>query len=145
MGANYFISRDWFFQLSCLRFLRMWGGDEQALSLATWLAGGSVRLAKSVRIGHKFLIEGKETQTYGVPPGSIIFNKLFLMNVLLPSDVASKLSTLLIQNSDVRETEVAKRLYYDNYHLVAQERIRFQSMFTRDFQKLCDHFKVPLP
>jgi glycosyltransferase involved in cell wall biosynthesis len=145
MGAAYFISRDWFFTLSCLRFLRIWGGDEQALSIASWLAGGSVRLAKSVRIGHKFLIDKKEVQTFGVPPGYVIWNKLHLINSLLPKEIAGKLSNLLLAGKDTRDIECAKKLYKDDYHITAAERVRYSNLFTRLFEWYCEKFHIPIP
>jgi glycosyltransferase involved in cell wall biosynthesis len=145
MGAAYFISRDWFFTLSCLRFLRIWGGDEQALSITSWLAGGSVRLAKSVRIGHKFLIDKKEVQTFGVPPGYVIWNKLHLINSILPKEIAGKLSNLLLAGKDTRDIECAKRLYKDDYHITCVERARYAALFTRSFESYCEKFSIPIP
>lgn len=145
MGAAYFISRSWFFELSALRFLSMWGGDEQALSLASWLAGGSVRMARSVRIGHKFLIEGREVQAWSAPPGVIVFNKLFLVNAMLETSIADRLTGLLLANVDPREADAAKKLYRDQYFIVAQERARYRKLFTRSFAWYCDKFQIPVP
>lgn len=145
MGASYFISRNWFFELSALRFLSMWGGDEQALSLASWMAGGSVIMARSVRIGHKFLIEGREVQAYGTPPGVVVFNKLFLINAMLPTPMADRLTGLLLTNIDPREADAAKKLYRDQYFLVAQERTRYRKLFTRTFEWYCDRFQIAVP
>jgi len=145
MGACYFISRDWFLHLAPTRYLRTWGCDEQMISLKSWFAGGSVRLAKSVRIGHKFLIDKKEVQTFGVPPGHVIWNKLFAMHTLLPPDIASRLSDILLAGKDTRDIEVAKRMYKDDYHLIAMEKARNATMFTRDLLWYCDKFGIPLP
>ena len=145
MGAGYFINREWFFHLSCLRYLSPWGCDEQALSLASWLAGGSVRMARSVRIAHKFLIAGKEKQVWGCPPGRIVFNKMLVINSMLPEFTARKLTDLLLANTDQREAEVAKRLYRDEFFLVACEKARYQHLFTRSFGWFCDKFSIPMP
>ena len=145
MGACYFVSRDWFLFLSPTRYLRTWGCDEQMISLKSWLAGGSVRLAKSVKIGHKFLIKGKEKQCWGAPHGDFVWNKLFAMNTLLPPDLAVKLSNLLLSGSATGDNEAAKRLYRDNYHIVATERAMNKTLFTRDFDWYCAKFGIPLP
>lgn len=146
MGACYFISREWFLTLSPTRYLRTWGCDEQLISLKSWFAGGSVRLAKNVRIGHKFLIDGVEKQCFGVAPGYVIFNKLFAINTLLfPPEVAVKLTTALLSGKGMHDIEAAKKLYKDDYHIVATERYSNVRLFTRDLLWYCDKFKIPLP
>jgi len=147
MGACYFISRDWFFHLGALRFLRTWGCDEQMLSLKSWLAGGSVRLAKLVKIGHKFLIDGKERQKFGVPPGHVLWNKFFAINTLLPREPAGRLSALVasVYGREAHDLEAATRMYRDDYHLIAQEREYNRSIFTRDLAWYCKRFGIPMP
>lgn len=103
-----------------------------------------MRLAKHVRVGHKFLMKG-ESQTFGVAPGHIIRNKLFSMHTLLPHDLAVKLSELLMAIEPPRETEVARQLFRDDYYLIQQERAFNDSIFTRDFRWLADRFGIPIP
>jgi glycosyltransferase involved in cell wall biosynthesis len=144
MGAAYIVSREWFLHLSPTRYLRSWGCDEQQISAKSWLAGGSVRLAKSVKIGHKFL-RGKEVQNFGIQPGVVLRNKLFSINTLCPPDLASQLSGLLLTASPIRESEPGLRLFRDDYYLVGEELAYNQSIFTKDFRWLADKFQIPLP
>jgi glycosyltransferase involved in cell wall biosynthesis len=145
MGAAYFVSRDWFLHLSPTRYLRTWGCDEQMISMKSWLAGGSVRMAKSVRIGHKFLMKN-EVQRFGVPQGHVIWNKMFAITTLLPDDLATCLFEKLTNNpKEQRDVEVAKKMFRDDYHLVAQERAFNQSIFVHDAYWYADKFRIPLP
>lgn len=144
MGACYFVSRDWFLTLSPTRFLCPWGCDEQALSIASWLAGGSVRLAKEVKIGHKFS-EDNEPKSFGIAPGRILFNKLLVMNAMFPGPLAQRLSQLLLDSSDQREAEVARRMYHDNFFLVGLEQAKYESLFTKSIEWYCEKFGIPLP
>lgn len=144
MGACYLINREWFLRLSATRFLYPWGCDEQNLSIATWLAGGTVRLAKNIEVGHKFLLPN-EKQSFGVPPGSVVFNKLASMASLLPPPVAAKLIPLLLDSTEQRDREVAKRMFKDLYFLVATQKAHFQSIFVREFSWYCEKFHIPVP
>jgi hypothetical protein len=52
MGACYCLRRDWYFQIgSPLAIFEAWGGDEEILSVATWMMGGRVWLLP-VTCGH---------------------------------------------------------------------------------------------
>ncbi len=54
MGACYFFPRKWYFHIGGMSGNKIWGSEEPFLSLKTYLAGGSIRIMKNVRIGHKF-------------------------------------------------------------------------------------------
>lgn len=145
MGAAYFMSREWFLKLAPTRFLRIWGCDEQMISLKTWLAGGSVRLAKNVRIGHKFLLAGKEKQPWGVPPGYVLWNKLFAIYTLLPANMAETLSRLLRNTNSGHDMRAAERMFHDDFYLVAQEQALNRSLFVHNIGWYCSKFQIPLP
>lgn len=144
MGACYLCAREWFLHLSATRFLYPWGCDEQNLSLATWLAGGAVRLAKKIEVGHKFLLPN-ERQGFGTPPGCVVFNKLASMASLLPAPLAAKLGHLLLDSTEQRDREVAKRMFKDLYFLVANQKAHFQSILTRSFESYCEKFGIAVP
>lgn len=145
MGACYFVSRNWFLHLSPTRYLRTWGGDEQMLSLKSWLAGGSVRLAKNVRIAHKFLIEGKEKQPWAAPVGHVTWSKLFAINTLLPEDMAAKLTEKLLAQTNPLDADWARRALKADWFLVATERALNRTLFTRDIEWFAKKFNIPLP
>lgn len=144
MGACYFVSREWFLKLSATRFLYPWGCDEQNLSIATWLAGGTVRLAKHIEVGHKFLLPN-ERQTFGVTPGCVVFNKMASMASILPHDLATKLIQLLLASTPPRDREPANRMFRDMHFLVATQKAHFESIFVRSFDWYCGRFGIALP
>lgn len=140
MGACYFINRDWFLQLDALRHLRIWGGDEQELSLKAWLSGGEIRLLKSVRIGHKFR-EGKVTSSF-VMPWHVLYNKLFVAHTCLPTDDAIRL-----QMKMQREMQfgIALKAIHSDWHLVETARAYNSRIFTRSFSWILERFNLPFP
>jgi len=147
MGAAYFISRDWFFRLGATRFLRTWGCDEQMLSIKSWLAGGEVRMLKSVRIGHKFLLPD-ERQGFAPPMGHVLWNKIFAINTLLPEAMAERMMTLLQSNTPAKEQRdilAALDLMRRDWHLIAQERACNATIFKHDIRWYADKFGIPLP
>lgn len=149
MGACYFINRDWFLELDCLRHFRLWGGDEQELSLKAWLAGGSIRLLKHVRLGHKF-------RTGGVGPSfkmawHDLYNKLFVIHTCFPADLARILQAKLGGQRGVEkygsasQFAIALKHLREDWHLVETARTRNLSLFTRDVRWLAQKFDLSLP
>lgn len=149
MGACYFINRDWFLELDCLRHFRLWGGDEQELSLKVWLAGGSIRLLKHVRLGHKF-------RTAGVGPAfkmawHDLYNKLFVIHTCFPLDLARILQAKLGGQRGVEkygsasQFAIALKHLREDWHLVETARTRNLSLFTRDVRWLAQKFGLSLP
>lgn len=144
MGACYFIPRNWFLHLAPTRFLRTWGCDEQMISLKTWLAGGCVRMAKNVRIGHKFLT-GTEKQPWGCPVGHVLWNKLFAINTLFPFELCKKLTERILAGNQTPDLEAARRLFKTDFYLVGQEWAFNRSIFTRSVEEYAKKFNIQLP
>jgi len=147
MGAGYFVNRSWFLHLDATRFLRTWGGDEIQLSMKSWLAGGSVRLLRSVRIGHRFP-EKQEHKWFNLPLGHVQFNKVMAAHSLFPADVASRLVDWVLTPQDknqVRDIEAAKLLVRSDWHIIAQEMARNKLIFQREPSWICDKFGLILP
>ena len=80
MGACYFMHKDWFRHIGGLWGNKFWGSEEPFLSLKTWLAGGEIRLAKTVRVGHQF----REAAPYATDSRYTAYNKLRSIITLLP-------------------------------------------------------------
>ena len=147
MGAGYFISREWFLHLGATRFLRSWGQDELFLSMKSWLAGGSVRMLRSVRIGHRFPAKG-EHKWFNLPFGHVQFNKVLAAYSLFPPETAKRLADWVLTPSkkeEARDIDAAKRLVQQDWHIIAQEMAYNQRIFCRDIIWLCDKFGIPLP
>lgn len=139
MGACYFINRDLYFRIRPLQFLRSWGGDEQALSLKCWLAGGTIRLASNVIVGHKFKKHGIRP----IEPSDPLYNKLFLIHTCLEPEYV-KYFTNALQRTRPDYRSAFKRLIAD-WHLVETERAHNQRVFTRTFGQFLEHFGFRLP
>lgn len=137
MGACYFMHREWFIYLNALRHLRLWGGDEQELSLKAWLSGGEIRLLKKVRIGHKFR-DGKVPSSF-VMPHHIIYNKLFILHTCLPPEMAIQLQMRM-----QRELQfgIALKALNADWHLVQTARAYNQQIFESNFQSLLTRFNL---
>lgn len=140
MGASYLMNREWFLKLQPLRHLRCWGGDEAMLSIKTWLAGGEVRLLRDMRIGHKFRNDTRPP--FRILPAEVLYNKLFAIHTLLPTDMAQ----LLIRHMRTQQGfEIANRMIVADWHLVEVERQFNAGIFLRDFRWLVDRFGLNMP
>lgn len=142
MGACYFIKRSYFLSLMPLRFLRSWGSDEFAMSLKVWLSGGSVKLMKNVRIGHKFRTR---KAPFPVLTWQSLYNKLFIAHTCLPADCAK-----IIQNKFIKSAELtfALRQIQSDWHLVEYEKARNAVFFKdseMDFPSLLAKFGLSFP
>ena len=145
MGAAYFVSRQWFLHTAPTLFLRTWGGDELMISMKSWMAGGSVRLLRNVRIGHRFPVAG-ERKRFGLPPGHAAFNKVMAAHTLFPAPVAKKLVDWVLSECSAQDRDAAELLTRQDWHIIAQEGHRNRSMlFTRSVDWLCSKFQIPMP
>jgi GT2 family glycosyltransferase len=147
MGAGYFISRDWFLHLGACCHLRSWGQDELFLSLKSWLSGGSVRMLRTVRIGHKFPVKG-ELKWFNLPPGHVARNKILAAHTLFPPDVAKRLVEWILTPQDkteMRDIEAARGLVIADWPIVAAEIARNGTIFKRDIAWICSKFNLPMP
>lgn len=138
MGASYFIHRDFFLGLNALRHLRSWGGDEQELSLKVWLAGGCIRMLKGAKIAHKFKLSALNK----IQPWEVAYNKLFLINTLLPKPHATAL--IARTHRDMHLTIASKRLRED-WHLVESELAHNAAVFRHDFWWYLEKFGLKCP
>jgi glycosyltransferase involved in cell wall biosynthesis len=138
MGACYFIHRDWFMHLRGWHQMRSWGGSEPIISTKVWLAGGEVRLMKSVRIGHKF----RSSAPYSTNISSIIYNKLAYMYMMFPGDLYERLAAKIPDDANkVAALELVQR----NKPQLDEERAYYKSIFTHDIYWLCEKFKIEIP
>lgn len=133
MGGAYFCSREKFLQLSVLRFLRIWGSDEVALSLAWWLSGGNCRIVPGLRIGHVFPSKG-DRSLWSCPMGPPTYNKLFILHTMLPVDYGNELKQKLESITNKLEWKAATEMAKRDWHIFETERARLQSLFTVPFE-----------
>ena len=138
MGACYFIHRDWYFYIKGLEQTMMWGSEEPILSTKTWLAGGEVRLMKSVRIGHKF----RDMSPYLTNVSHIQYNKLAYMYMLFSHDIYESLKSKFPNDGN---TNAALNLIEKNKCILNLEKKYYDSIFKYDIHWLCDKFKIKMP
>ena len=147
MGACYFISRSWYYKISPLRLLRSWGGDELMLSMKTWLAGGSIRMARTIRIGHRFLAKG-ERKPFSNPMGHVLWNKVMAAWTLFPPEIAERLEKRILETGrkeELRDREACRAMVRNDWHLIASEIQRNEFLFVFDAEWMADKFGLALP
>lgn len=54
LGAVYAMSKNWWNKIGGLKCLQCYGGDEQLLSISTYLKGGTCKLLSNVQVGHVY-------------------------------------------------------------------------------------------
>lgn len=137
MGANYFMHKSHFFKIRGYGDLKAWGSEEPCLSIKTWLSGGSVRLNKNVITGHMF----RNTAPYTTYLKHVLYNKIRLIQSLLPNDIAKLLISKLNKNTNFNE---AMALIKQEEKQIAEFKNYYQNIFTKDIYWLCEKFKIPI-
>lgn len=97
MGACYAMHKSWFLKIGGLKFLRGWGLDESALSLKTLIAGGEIRMFKSLKIAHKFRAE-PDRLPFRVDPVDFLSNCIALAHICCSPRTATTLTHSLGQD-----------------------------------------------
>lgn len=138
MGASYFIPREFFFRIGGLKSLRMWGSDEPFLSLKCWLAGGDVRIIKTVRIGHLF----RNTAPYSTGTYHLIYNKIRMCMELLDAPLREYLISKLPKDGNFH---AAMKQIQDDLRDIQEERKYLQSVFERDVTWFLNKFDITIP
>lgn len=138
MGGAYFVRRDWFFKIGGLEHNRMWGSEEPSLSIRTWLAGGSVRLAKDVRIGHMF----RSRSPYATDMSYLYYNKLRAMKTMFPNDAYEYLKSKM--PADGSTMSALRTLAMDPGSVEIERRYNL-SIAKFDLDWLCQKFNISQP
>jgi glycosyltransferase involved in cell wall biosynthesis len=138
MGASYVMPTDWFFHIGGLRLLKQYGSDEPLLALKTWLAGGDVRMCKSLRIGHLF----REVAHYKTDSWALLWNKMAVALTCLPEDKAWKLISMF---PNCKELTEAKQQIERDWNVIQSERAYNQSIFKRSFEWYLKYFGLICP
>ena len=136
MGASYFIPRLFFYQVGGLNSLKMWGSDEPYLSLKVWMAGGDVRMLKTVRIGHMF----RDNAPYSTDIRYLVYNKIRMCMELFDDPLSDFLISKLPQ--DVNFTNAMAVIRQD---LGEIEAFRKNFKPVRDVNWFIQKFKVSIP
>lgn len=135
MGACYFFHKSWFFHIGGTKSLTMWGSDEPLLSAKTLLAGGSIRLSKSIKIGHKF----RPRSPYSTGVSYIVYNKLRSMYMMFSNELYNELSSKIQNDSDKQK---ALELFEHNREEIEKEREYYKTIFIKDEKWLMEKIKL---
>lgn len=135
MGACYFFHKSWFFHIGGTRSLKMWGSDEPFLSVKTYLAGGSIKLMKDVKIGHKF----RNVASYTTQNSYILYNKLRSMKMVFSDELYDLLKSKIPEDENKLE---ALRMIEQDKEEIQKERDYYKGIFIRDEKWLREKFSI---
>lgn len=141
MGACYLANREWYLQMAPHRFLKVWGSEESALSLAAHLSGGSVFQINAFRIGHKFRKSPKKLP-FTLRVADIIWNKLFVAYTCLPEEYATALMKKFPRDTDFN---LAYQRLRENWSLVETQRAANRRLFAVRFEDFLNKFSLTCP
>lgn len=136
MGACYFIPREYFLFLRGFKALRMWGTEEPYLSMKVWLSGGSIRMMKSVQIGHKF----RHVAPYSTELENLTYNKLWAVNTLVDPPTRDFLMEKL---STHRHFNKALVMLTENEAELKEYQQYYKSIFKYDTDWFIKKFTLP--
>lgn len=140
MGACYLMPRRFFFEIGGLRLLHSWGSDEPFLSLKAWLAGGSVRYLKPVRVGHQF----RKATTYRSKRSALFFNKLACAAALFPDAALQHFSSLMnLHCKPSADLRIAREWLAQEQRHIEVERVLGEAVFTRNLEEWLERWGVP--
>jgi glycosyltransferase involved in cell wall biosynthesis len=135
MGANYGFSKQWFSKVKGFYGLRTWGSGEPYISLKYWMAGGKVKVIRDIGIGHIF----RPKNPYPPNVVHVIYNKMFMANVLFPHTMGRELVGFLGSNEHTLE---ASKQLEANVRQVEYLRNYYRSIFTRSIYDVLDDMNV---
>lgn len=140
LGAVYFLPTEFFFHVGGLRMLRGWGSDEMFLSLKWWLAGGEIRMLRTVRVGHQF--RNASPAPYRTDLWKLDYNKLMTALVTMPKGAAQRIMELA---PNTREVDYARnRIAEDAGHIQA-ERALLLAIQRESFDWFLKKFNLSFP
>jgi len=139
MGANYVMPRKRFLELGGMNHFRVWGVEEQLMSLKFWLSGSDVRLMKNFVTWHRF--RDGEKLPFHNSLWTLIYNKLFLIETMFPRSIADRMIAALPRCFDTNQAVEKLR---EDWRLVELERERNKSLFVNDIEWLLKKFEIPL-
>ena len=138
MGAMYFIPKALYFKVRGFSDLKMWGSSEPCICTKIWLAGGEIRLLKTVQAGHMF----RPTSPYSTRIQYLIYNKIRLAKTLFPKEFGDFLISKLPQDGNFI---AACKLIEEDKEEIEEYAQYYKSIFTRDIYWLCKKFNICVP
>lgn len=139
LGANYLVNRKRFLELGSMNLLRVWGCEEEMLSLKAWLSGGEVRLMRGLVSWHRF--RDGEKLPFHNSLSTLLYNRLLLILTIFPPDMAKRMIAALPRNADLNTAQEEIR---KDWRLVEAERAHNRNIFIRSPQWLMEKFNIPM-
>lgn len=141
MGGAYFFPRSLFLNLGGFSGLQKWGVEEQFISLKMWLAGHRIRMAKEIKIGHKFR-SAKSPAPYTVAVPFVIANKMLAMRTIMGRESAVKLEQMMPMDGSWM---MARHWTDQRQPQIDIENQRLQAIFKHDCRWYAERFNVEYP
>jgi glycosyltransferase involved in cell wall biosynthesis len=142
IGAAYFISRAWFNQLRGFEGLKGYGSDEPFLSIKTWLAGGSVRVMRDVRIEHICQHQGQPARERDSKT-LMLYNKLWMLQLLFPAWMNDAIAIMPQVDPDTLQDAMFELHKFTTLQMDLEK--HFKDLFVRTPEQFCQHFGVEAP
>ncbi len=114
LGAGYACNKEYWQYLRGLEGLMQYGNDEAYISMKTWMAGGSCKLAKDIEIGHVY----RSSHPYSRSNEYRFYNSLFLSEIFLSLRERKKHLSTLKLFYDKKVLGEAQYKLYDNRKLI---------------------------
>ena len=127
-GAAYAASKRYWTYLRGLEGLICYGFDETYISLKVWLEGGRCQLIKNINAGHIY----RTRSPYRVCPDELMYNRLWIAELLLPECLKEKVFTICRQQSESLYQKMLKQLD-DNVCLLTELKNYYKNILTVDF------------
>lgn len=128
LGAAYATGKHYWKYLKGLQGLQYYGSDEMYISMKVWLEGGKCRLLKDVVIGHIY----RNKFPYPVENQYTLFNKLFIGELLLPTDLKSKVFSEL-QKERPETFSASYTFLIENREKLKELKSWYRKIFTHEF------------
>lgn len=142
IGASYFIHKTWYDRIGGLDGLIGWGGDEQFLSLKTYLAGGECRVMDDLG----FIHISQPPPVNRNPSWKILFNKMLITNVCLNHDYNSWKLMHRMWNRAINDDYLSAMAYDVAHSGTTIDKIsQFEAVRVRTIQQVCERLGINTP
>jgi glycosyltransferase involved in cell wall biosynthesis len=136
LGASYACSRKYWMKLNGLNGLRMYGFEEQLISLKVWLSGGKCKVLKDVEFGHIF--RDGANAPYEIPTMDYYLNQLLIVELFYTEEYKRDFIKNMRKNIGVEYTNHWIEKFKQSRHEVAKEKAYYRALFSRDFRFIID-------
>lgn len=139
LGANYYLTKEWFDYIHGFKGLCMWGSSEILVSLKSWMAGGQCKIRTDLELGHKF----RSNSPFSTGIHYLYFNKAYICEVLnFPKELKEKILGSLPQNINYKN---AMKLIEENKEEINKEKEYYKGIMKYDICEVCKKLNIEIP